>query len=151
MLSASASRNISLAMNWSPRLLAFLVGRLQQRHQVAARLHRLPALHLRQRVDRGFHRRAQRAGVGAGPIEQRFRAVGLGQHGRQQVRRFDVRVVARHGQALGIGQGLLERGGELVQTHGQSLCLADGLRGGTARFKPETRRLRLDSANCVPD
>ena len=37
LASASASRNISLAMNWSPRLIGFLLGGLQQLDQVAAR------------------------------------------------------------------------------------------------------------------
>jgi hypothetical protein len=57
-------------------------------------------------------------GVRAGAVEQRLRAVGLGQHRREQVSRLDVRVVARNGQTLGIGQGLLEGGGQLVETHG---------------------------------
>ena len=56
--------------------------------------------------------------VGAGALEQRLRAVGLGQHRGQQVGRLDVGVVVRHRQALGVGQGLLELGGEFVDSHG---------------------------------
>ena len=97
----------------------FLVGRLQQLHQVAPGLHRLAAaLHLRQVADGGFHGRDQRPGIGAGAVEQRTRPVGLLQHGGQQVRRLDIRVVAGDGQTLGIAQGLLEGGGELVLAHG---------------------------------
>jgi DNA invertase Pin-like site-specific DNA recombinase len=46
-------------------------------------------------------RRGQRGRVGAGAFEQGAWAVGLGQHRGQQVRRLDVRVVARHGGAAG--------------------------------------------------
>ncbi len=97
----------------------FLVGRLQQLHQVAPGLHRLaPALHLGQVADRGFHGRDQRAGIGAGAVEQGPRPVGLLQHGGQQVRRLDIRVVAGDRQALGVAQCLLESGRELVLAHG---------------------------------
>ena len=42
LLSASASRNISLAMNWSPRLLASFSAACSSVHQVAPGLHLLP-------------------------------------------------------------------------------------------------------------
>ncbi len=100
-------------------LAGFFFCGLQQRDQIAPRLHHLAlALHLRQAADGGVQRRLQRGGVGAGAVEQGLRAVGLRQHRRQQVRRLDVRVVARHGQALRLGQGLLERGRQFVDAHG---------------------------------
>jgi hypothetical protein len=81
----------------------------------AARSARRPAPG--QVADGGFHRRGQRRGVGAGAVEQAFGPSGCCQHRGQHVGRLDVGVVARHGQALGLGQGLLEGGGELVETH----------------------------------
>ena len=59
---------------------------------------------------------------GKAALEQRAPgAVGLAQQRREQVQRLDVLVVVVQGQALGIGQGLLELRGELVQTHGKAL------------------------------
>ena len=60
--SASASRNSSLAMNWSPRLLRFLVGEVEQVVEVARDADLAArALDLRQALDRVFERRLQRA------------------------------------------------------------------------------------------
>ena len=46
--------------------------------------------------------------------QQRARAVVLRQHGREHVHRLDVGVVARHREALGLGERLLELAGEFV-------------------------------------
>ena len=118
--SASASRNISLAMNWSPRLLASFSAALQQRDQFAPGLHRLvAALHLRQAVDRGVERRLQRRQVARRRARAaRLRAFVLRQHRGDDVDGLDVRVVARHGEALRVGQRFLEAAGELVGSHG---------------------------------
>ena len=45
----------------------------------------------------------------------------LAQQRQQQVNRFDVGVVVAQGQALGLGQGFLEFGGEFVESHGATL------------------------------
>ncbi|KFB74338.1 MAG: hypothetical protein AW09_000380 [Candidatus Accumulibacter phosphatis] len=79
------------------------------------------SLHLRQTADRLDKRRLERLHIDAGAGQQRCgRPVFLLQQGQQQVRRFDDLVVVPDGQALGIGQSLLELGGQFVQTHGLS-------------------------------
>jgi hypothetical protein len=93
---------------------ALLLGGLQQLHQVGAGLHLLLALHLRQALDGGIRRLGQRRHVDAGARQQRARAVFLQQHGRQQVLGLDVGVVMAQRQRLGVGEGLLELGGEFV-------------------------------------
>jgi hypothetical protein len=90
-------------MNWSPRL---------------PRLHHLAgSLHLRQARHGGVHRGFEAAQIGAGAFEQCARPVGLRQHRRQHMGRLDVRVVARHREALGLGERLLESGGQFVDAH----------------------------------
>jgi len=98
-------------------LAAFLLGLLQQVHQVAAGGHLAAALHLRQAGDQALHRGPQGGGVGARPVEQGLRTVRLRQHGLQHVGGFHIGVVACHGGALAVGQGLLERGRQLVESH----------------------------------
>jgi hypothetical protein len=76
----------------------------------------------------------QQAGhVDAGALQQRARAVLLPQHGHQQVLGFDVLVVVGQGQALGLAQGLLELGGEFVESHGKSPLTPACAFGGFSR------------------
>ena len=73
LLSASASRNISLAMNWSPRLPASLSAACSSDTRSRPGCTGWPPpCTCGRRVDRGVHRRAQRRGVGAGAVEQRL-------------------------------------------------------------------------------
>ena len=53
-------------------------------------------------------------------LQQGLRAIGLAQHGQQQMSRFDVGVVIAQRQGLGFAQGFLEFGGEFVESHGHS-------------------------------
>ena len=102
--SASASRNSSLAMNWSPRLVRFLVGQVEQVVEVArdADLAAGP-LDLGQALDRLLERRLQLRDLDAGAREQRRRAaVLLGEQRREQVLRLDEAVVV--GRARGSGR-----------------------------------------------
>ena len=95
-----------------------VVGPLQQPRQVGTDLHLLLAFDLGQALDGTVHRRLQRPHVGPGALQQRARAVLLAQHGGQQVQGIDVGVVVAQCQGLGVGQGFLELGGELVDSHG---------------------------------
>ena len=117
------SRNISLAMNWSPRLLRFLVGQVEQVDRVAADLISPPVPStFGRRSMRALQRRLQRRHVDAGALQQRARAaVVLVQQRREQVLRLDVLVVVAERQALRVGQRLLEFGGQFVETHGFNL------------------------------
>jgi len=99
-------------------LVGFLFGALQQAHRVTAGLHLVGALHLGQLVDLLVQRSGQRRHLDARPFEQRLGAIVLLEHGQQDVRRLDVGVIARDGQALGLGEGFLELAGELVESHG---------------------------------
>ena len=101
-------------------LLGFLVGQVEQVAQIAADGHvaAMP-FDLGQAGQRLFQILAQARHIGPGPAEQRRRAaVILIEQGEQQVLRFDELLVAADRQALGIGQRLLELGGEFVDTHG---------------------------------
>ncbi len=98
-------------------LVGFFLGPLQQAHRVAAGLHLLGALHLRQLVEALFQGGGQRGHLDPGLFQQRAWAVVLAEHGQQDVGRFDVGVVAGDRQALGLGQGFLEGGGEFVESH----------------------------------
>ena len=88
-----------------------LLGGLQQRHQVAPGLHRLPAAFAPAAGPIAIVSTAVFSAAVLTPARssKALRAVGLRQHGEQQVRRLDVRVVARHREALRFGQGFLER------------------------------------------
>ncbi len=101
-------------------LLRFLVGDVQQVGQVAAdRDLAAGALDLRQAVDGGVERLFQRRHVHAGALQQGGgAAILLVEQRQQQVLRLDDLVVVADGEALGIGQGLLELGGEFVEAHG---------------------------------
>ena len=100
-------------------LLRVLVRQVEQIGQVAADLHLAGvAFHLGQARHRLFRRALQRGDVDAGARQQRGAgAVVLPQQRQQQMLRFDELLVAAHGDALGIGQGLLELGGEFVEAH----------------------------------
>ena len=72
----------------------FFLAALQQRHQVTANLHLILALHLRQFFHRGFSHALQARHIHASALQQGFGAIGLAQHGQQQVGRLDVSVVS---------------------------------------------------------
>jgi hypothetical protein len=101
-------------------LAGLFLAQVQQVDQVAADLDiAARARHLRQPLDRAVQGSLQPRHPHAGALEQRpARAVRLTDQGAQQVHRLDVLVVVVQGEALGIGQGLLELGGEFIQTHG---------------------------------
>ena len=104
-------------------LLRFLVGEVEQIGQIAPDLHfAAVAFHLGQARHGVVQRRLQRVDVAAGTGQQRTRpAVGIVEQSQQQVLRLDELVVVADGQALGIGQGLLQFGREFVETHGALL------------------------------
>ena len=112
LLSDSASRNSSLATNWSPRL----IDSFSAAH-VAAQLHLLLALHLGKLLDRGLGAVQQPGDVHAGALQQRLRSPLLVQHGREHVTGLDVGVVAPQGQGLGLAQGFLKFRREFVHAH----------------------------------
>ncbi len=115
----SASRNSSLAMNWSPRLVRFLVGQVEQVVEVArdGDLAALP-LDLGQPLDRRLERRLQPGHGDPGARQQRRRAaVFLREQRGEQVLRLDEAVVVAQRQALRVGKRLLELGGQFVETH----------------------------------
>ena len=100
-------------------LFGVLLGLVEQFEQLAADL-RLAGLtaDLRQVLQCGLDRAAQGRDADAGALQQRTAGtVRLGDDGSQHVDRLDVGVVCRDGQALGVGQGFLELGGEFVYTH----------------------------------
>ena len=65
LLSVSASKKSSLAMNWSPRLMASFSVASRHAAQLGAALSPGRALHLRQALDGGFGR--------AGQVQARWR------------------------------------------------------------------------------
>jgi hypothetical protein len=107
-------------MNWSPRLPASFSHRFSRLTRSRPTWTSPPgARHLRQPLDRAVQGSLQPRHPHTGALEQRpARAVRLTDQGAQQVHRLDVLVVVVQGEALGIGQGLLELGGEFIQTHG---------------------------------
>ena len=79
------------------------------------------ALNLGQALDRPGQLLLQARHLGTGTGQQRGgRAVLLVQQGQQQVLGLDELLVAAVGQALGVGEGLLEYGGEFVHAHDDS-------------------------------
>ncbi len=114
LVSASASRNSSPATNWSPRLIGFLFGGLQQADEVAADLDLLLTLHLGQFVHRRLGARQQARHVDAGALQQGAWAVFLPQHRHQQVGRLDIGVIVAQREGLRLAQGFLEFGGQFV-------------------------------------
>ncbi len=100
-------------------LLRFLVGQVEQVAEVATDRHLAamtfdlgqPGQRLTQILLEGRH-----IDTGAGQ-QRRSAAIVLVDQRQQQVLRFDELLVAANGQALGIGQRLLELGGEFVDTH----------------------------------
>ncbi|MNX72977.1 hypothetical protein D3C86_1043530 [compost metagenome] len=90
----------------------FLVGAGQHRVQVAANLHVVVALNLRQGLHGGFQRGLQAVDRHAGARQQTAcAAVRIGQQCRQHVHGLDVGMIVTGGQTLSVGQGLLELGG----------------------------------------
>ena len=104
-------------------LLRFLVGEIEQVVQVAAdRDIAAVAFDLGQAGQRLLHVLAQACDIDAGAGKQRRgAAVLLIDQCEQQVLRFDELLVAANRQALGIGQRLLELGGEFVESHERPL------------------------------
>jgi hypothetical protein len=97
----------------------FLVGQVEQVDQflggldLAAR-----AFHLGQPVHGVLQASHQGRQAGAGLLQDGpGRAAFLVDQGGQQVHRLDIGVVVAQGQALGVLDGGLERGGEFVETH----------------------------------
>ena len=80
--------------------------------------HRMPEEMLdygRQAADRGLEGFAQPRQVDPGAREQRGRAaVFLRNQGAEEMDRLDIGIVVAHGQALRVGERLLEFGGEFV-------------------------------------
>src|SRR5690606_34076777 len=98
----------------------FLVGEVEEVGEVAGDVDLAAgALHLRQPRDGFGEPLAQRPDVHPGPLQERGgAAVLLVEEREQQVLRLDEAVVVGERLALGIGQRLLEAGGELVDSHG---------------------------------
>jgi hypothetical protein len=101
-------------------LLRFAVGDVEQVVEVAADADLAAvALDLGQAADGLADRVLERRHVDAGALQQRHAAaVVLLEQRLQHVQRLDELLVVAHGDALRIGQGLLELGGELVEAHG---------------------------------
>src|SRR6185295_12053315 len=94
----------------------------------------------RHAVERGGQAVAQLVGVHAGRQQQRLgRAAVLVDQREHDVRGGQAGVVAADRQALGIGQGLLEAGGELVHAHG-------GLRWGLQKPRSSPMQKKKPSA-----
>ena len=102
-------------------LECFLFGGLQQLGQLGVDLHLLLAGHLGQAFDSRVGGCQQTRHIDAGALQQRFRAVGLPEHGHQQVHGLDVGVVLAQRQALRVAQGFLEFGGQFILSHKSSL------------------------------
>ena len=100
-------------------LLRFLLGQIQKIRQFPGDVHLAAvACHLGEALDRRLQRIAQGIRIDAGLGEQRAGpAILLLHQGQQQVHRLDVGVVLGDGQALGVGERLLELGSELVEAH----------------------------------
>jgi hypothetical protein len=101
----------------------FFFGGLQQPDQLWPGLHLLLPMDLRQTGDGGLGGGQQCRHLGASTLQQGFGAVGLPEHGDQQMGHFDVGVIAPQRERLGIGQGFLEFGGQFVKTHDGSAFL----------------------------
>ena len=117
--SAAASRNISLEMNWSPRLLASFSAACSSAPSSRPGWTCSPPWTCGSRSIASSSAACSCADVDAGAREQRLRSVGLREHRGEHVDRLDVRVVARDRQALRIAQRLLELGRQLVDSHGE--------------------------------
>jgi hypothetical protein len=98
----------------------FLVGEVQQPVEVPGDGEvALVALDLRHALDRVLEPLLQGRGIGPGALEDgRGAAVLLVEECEQQVLGLDEAVVAGERQALGVGQRLLEFGGQFVDAHG---------------------------------
>ena len=108
-------------------LLRFLVRDVEEVAKVARQRDLAgSAFHLRQPLDALSEGVTQRRDVDARSLQQRRgAAVLLLQQRQQEVRGLDERVVLAERQALGVGEGLLELGRELVEAH-----------AGTPFFRP---------------
>ena len=84
-------------------------------------LHLVLPLHFRQALHRCLGGLGQSRHVDTRALQQRLRAIGLTQHGQQQVSGLNVSVVSAERQCLGFAQGFLELGGEFVESHGSAL------------------------------
>ena len=115
----AASRNSSLAMNWSPRLVASLSVRLSRllssrEMEISPPCPSTLGRRSMALVQRGL----ERGHVDPGAGEQRRAApVFLLQQRGQQVGGLDEAVVVAEREALGVAQGLLELGREFVEAH----------------------------------
>jgi len=101
----------------------FLVGAGEHGLQIAAALHVVAALDLRQAFQRRVDRGLQPVDGHAGAREQARRAaLGIAQQGGQHVHGLDIGIVISGCQTLGVGQRLLELGGKFVESHSGGLA-----------------------------
>ena len=130
-------------------LFGVLLGLVEQLEQLAADL-RLAGLatDLRQVLQCSLDRAAQGRDADAGALQQRTAGtVRLGDDGSQHVDRLDVGIVCRDGQALGVGQGFLELGGEFVYTH---VGISFSKVGGSPQQARLRRRIPPRKASGLP-
>ena len=98
----------------------FLVGEVEEPVEVARDGEvALGSLHLGHALDQILQGLPEGGHVGPGALHDRGRAaVLLVEEGEQQVLGLDEAVVVGEREALGVGQGLLELGGQFVDSHG---------------------------------
>ena len=103
-------------------LLRELIGQVEQLVQIVADHHiAARTLHRGQPIERRCQLRTQLRHIGARLLEQRPRgATFLIEQRRHEVRRLDVLIVTTERQRLGIRQGGLEFGRQLVHAHGST-------------------------------
>ena len=100
-------------------MLGKLIGEIEQSVEVVAEQNLAGrSFHFGQAVERGGEVGAQLGHIDAGFLQQRTCGTALlVEQGRHQVHRLDVLIVATNGERLGIGQGRLEFGRQLVHSH----------------------------------
>ena len=99
--------------------LRFLVGEVQQIAEIAGNRHLAGgAFDFGQALYCGFESTAQRCDVDTCALQQRSRAaILLCEQGLQQMLRLNIGMIAADRCALRVSEGLLELGGEFVETH----------------------------------
>ena len=97
----------------------FLVAEVEQVAQIARGLHfATGTLYLRQALDQRLRLTGERRDIDTGTLKQRTdTAIRLLNHGQQQMCRLDEATVVGECNALGIGQSLLELGGQFIESH----------------------------------
>ena len=97
-------------------------GGLHQLDQFRPHLNLILTCDLWQPLHSRIGSRHQRCHIDASPLQQRFRAILLLQHGQQNVGWIDVSVIFAQGQGLSIAQRFLKLRGEFVNSHLNLLC-----------------------------